>query len=139
MRRTNPVIRQAERGFMLISVIVVLALSMTLFGLWAQAAIRQHRWLEGEALRMQATRLAESGVARAIKRRANDRGYTEETWSIPAAEFQSRNAAGVRIRIAAIGDELHVAATADYPADAVRRARITKQIDILNPIPGDES
>jgi hypothetical protein len=124
---------------MLISVVVVLALSMTLFGLWAQAAIREHRWLEGEALRLQAMRLAESGVARAVERRANDPGYLEETWSIPAAEFQSRNAAEVRIRIEAIGDELHVSATADYPADAVRRARVTKQIEILNPIPGDES
>ena len=124
---------------MLISVIVVLALSMALFGLWAQAAIRQHRWLEGEALRLQATRLAESGVARAISRRASDSSYGNETWSIPAAEFQSRNAAEVRIRIATIGDELHVAATADFPAGTLRRARITKQIDILNPIPGDES
>ena len=124
---------------MLIAVIVVLALSMALFGLWAQAAIQDHRWLEGEALRMQALRLAESGVARAMARHANDSSYGNETWSVPAAEFKSRHAAEVRIRITPASAALQFAATADYPAAAVRRARVTKQIEIPKPIPGDES
>ena len=140
MRRNPKTNSPNDRGFVLVSVIVVIALAMALFGLWAQAAVREQRWLDGEALRMQAGRLAESGVARGIARRASDPDYASETWQIPAAEFSGRHAAEVQIRVTPADATLHVSATADFPAGAVRRARVTKQIEIsLNPAPGDES
>ena len=139
MHRNKKTIRRVDRGFVLVAVIVVLALAMALFGLWAQAAIREHRWLDGEALRLEAGRLAESGVARGIARRAVDPDYASETWQVPAAELNGHHAAKVQIRITPADAALRVAVTADFPAGAVRRARVTKQVEIPNPAPGDES
>lgn len=139
MRRTTFCMRPAERGYVIVIVVVVLALAMTLFAMWTQAAVREHHWLNSQAMRLEAIRLAESGLARAEFRRAQDPEYVGETWSIPAADFQNQHAAEVRIRIEPIGTDLRYTATADYPAGAVRRARVTKLIEIPNPTPGDES
>lgn len=139
MRRTHRTNRHGNRGFVLVAVVVLLALSMTIFGVWAKSAVQEHRWLDSEALRLEAGRLAEAGVARAIARRANDSQYANEVWKIPADELASHHAADVQIRITPSGSALRVAATAEYPAGAVHRARITKQVEISNPAPGDES
>jgi Tfp pilus assembly protein PilX len=138
MRRTKVNIRPAQRGFVVVAVVVALALAMTLFGVWARAAVRQQHWLEGQALRIEATRLAEAGLARAEFRRANDPEYADETWTIPAADFHSRHAAEVRIRVETVGNTLRYTATADYPVVAVRRARVTKQIEALIPATSTE-
>ena len=137
MPQATPTKLRARPGFVLVAIVVTIALAMGLFGLWAKAAIAQHRWLDGEALRMQAERLAESGVARAIDRHAADPDYSGETWSIPAEELHGRGPAEVRIRVQTTGDEYRVSVTADFPAGAVHRARITKQIEILSPTPGE--
>jgi hypothetical protein len=139
MRRNSRTRIPGTRGFVLVAILVVLALAMALFGLWAQSAVREQRWLDGEALRLEALRLAEAGVARGIARRAIDPDYANETWRIPAADVGGRHAAEVRIRVTPEGAALRIAATADFPAGAVRRARVTKQIEISNPAPGDES
>lgn len=123
-RRTRP-------GFVLVTVIVVIVLALTLFGVWAKSAISQRRGLDGIAARMQAERLAESGVARAIERLAAAPDYTGETWSIPADELQRRDSAEVRIQVRTSGDEVRISATADFPAGDARRARVTKQVDVL--------
>jgi hypothetical protein len=139
MRRTYFSIRPARRSFVVVAVVVVLAMAMTLFALWAQAAVREHRWLDGQALRIEAIRLAEAGLARAEFRHAQDPQYIEETWSIPAADLRGKHAAEVRIRVERLGAALRFTATADFPAGTVRRARVTKQIEITNPATGDES
>ena len=139
MHCNQKTIRHAQRGFVMVVVVVLLAMSMAVFGVWARSAVREHRWLDGEALRLEAGRLAEAGVARAIARRAVDPEYAIETWQIAAADLNGRHAAEVRIRITPADAALRVAATADYPAGAVRRARVTNQVEISNPAPGDES
>jgi len=139
MRCSQRSIQHADRGFVLVVVVVLLSMSMTIFGVWARSAVREHRRLDSEALRLEAGRLAEAGVARAIARRAIDPDYAAGTWQIPAADLDGRHTAEVRIRITPTGAGLRVAATADYPAGAVHRARITKQVEISNPVPGDES
>jgi hypothetical protein len=125
-------------------VLVVFALAMALFGLWAQAAVRDHRRLAGEAQRLQAMRLAEAGAHRALAQRAGNPQYAEETWSVPAAALDGRYSAEVRIRVtpavgAAAAANVRVEATAEFPAGTVRRAKSTKHIEVLNPIPGNES
>ena len=120
MRRNHIFIRRTQRGFVVIAVIVVLAMAMALFGLWGQAAVREHRWLDGQALRIEATELAESGLARAVIRHAKNAGYWEETWSIPASEFHNSHAATVHIRVEPVSTALRYTATADYPTGAVR-------------------
>jgi hypothetical protein len=139
MPPTASLIRRARPGFVLVTIVVVIALAMSLFGLWAKAAIGQHRWLDVAALQMQAERLAEAGIARAVDRHTADPEYSGETWTIPAAELQSRGPAEVRIQIEATGDELHVSVTADFPAGADRRARVTKNIEVLDPSSGEVS
>jgi hypothetical protein len=126
--------RDRRSGIVLVSIIVVIALCMALFGLWAQAAVRGHHRLQGEAYRFEAGRLAESGVARAIARRAADASYATETWSIPAAELGGAYAGNVQITIENIGDDdrtvERIRAVAKFPADAVHQAQVTRTIEL---------
>ena len=130
----------SRRGFVLIGVVVVLAISLTLFGVWAQAAVRQHGRLRSQQLRLQAVRLAESGLARAMARRGADAQYTGETWSVPAPDLGTAYAAEVRIRIAPTREAtaLRFEATAEVPADSPRRAKITRRIEIPGPMLGGQ-
>jgi hypothetical protein len=130
----------ARAGFILVAVVVVFTISLTLFGLWAKSAIAHHQQVRNEQLRLQAVRLAEAGVRRAVGRRAADADYVEETWVVPAEAIGGTHAAEVRIRIEPKGDGsvLDVAATAAYPAGSLRRAQITKHLEIPNPVAGTE-
>ena len=127
------------RGFVLVTVLVVFAISLTLFGVWARRAVGQHRRSRVEQVRLQAVRLAESGVRRAIARQAADRNYKEEQWSVPAGVLDNVRAAEVRIRVEPTGDnsKLRIAATAAFPLGVVQRAQITRKIEIPNPEPGE--
>jgi Tfp pilus assembly protein PilX len=133
--------RAQPDGFVIIAVIVVFAISTTLFGVWASVAVRSHRQFANRQLRVQAVRLAEAGVRRAIARRQANPRYDNEVWSIAAADLGQGQAAEVRIGITPAADaaRLNVEATAEFPVGAVRRATITKQVEIPNPITVDES
>jgi hypothetical protein len=125
----------------LILVIVAVSLSMTLFGLWAQSMVKEHRRFANQQFRIQATRLAEAGVRRAMARRAADSAFTEETWSVPAESLGGTHGATVQIRVGRNDDNtaLRYEATAQYPTDATRRAQITKHIEVSNPPQENES
>jgi Tfp pilus assembly protein PilX len=125
------------RGFVLVAVLVVFAISLTLFGVWARGAVGQHRRSRVEQVRLQAVRLAESGVRRAIARKSADGNYKEEKWPVPAGMLDNSRAAEVRIRVEPTGDnsKLRIAATAEFPLGAVQRAQITRQIEIPRPEP----
>src|SRR5687768_5893813 len=88
------------RGFVLVAVLVVFAISLTLFGVWARRAVGQHRRSRVEQVRLQAIRLAESGVRRAIVRQSADRNYKGEKWSVPPGVLDKARGAEVRIRVA---------------------------------------
>jgi type II secretory pathway component PulK len=123
-------------GFAIVSVIVLLVVATALFGLWARAAVRNHRQLEYRQWELQAIRLAEAGIGRAKARIDADPTYTDETWTIPATELKRKQGAEVRIRVVpneAGEQRARIEATADFPAGAVRRARHTKQVDISLP------
>jgi hypothetical protein len=124
--------RNARRGVVLIMVIVTVSVSMILFGIWAKNMVREHRRFANHLYRVQATRLAEAGVQRAIARRAADPAFTEETWPVPAESMGGTRGATVQIRVVFNSDAatLRYEATAQYPANAVRRAQVTKQIEI---------
>jgi type II secretory pathway component PulK len=130
----------SRRGFVLVTVIAIMAMSMALFGLWAKAAVVEHRRLETQQLRMQAVRLAEAGLQRAMALRGNNPQYSSETWLIPAEELDHLHNGEVRIHVtpAAGGNTLQIEATAQFPAGADRRAQSTKRIEIPNPNPGTE-
>jgi len=121
-----------KRGMVLVAVLVLFSISLVLFGLWSQAAIRERRTLSTEQFLSQAERLAEAGLERAIALRASTAQFTGEVWSVPAAQLDNTHAAQVRIRIAptsnATGNRYE--ATAEFPAGSTYRAQITRSVEI---------
>ena len=128
------------RGFVLVAVIVVFAFAMTLFGLWAKAAVQRHRQTRGHQFRVQAERLAEAGLQRAVARHAINVNYDGETWSVPAGVLHPRQTATVRVRLTPNDDDtmLHIEARAEFPAGALHRAQITRTMSVPVPASGDE-
>jgi len=126
-----------KRGVVLIAVLVLFAVSLTLFGLWSQAVIREHSRLATQQFRIQAGRLAEAGLQRAVLLRANDAKYVEEVWSVPATQLDNTRAAQVRIHVAPTSDSggIRYEATAEFPVGVPRRVQITKSLTIPNPSP----
>jgi type II secretory pathway pseudopilin PulG len=133
-RSTKPkrLMAARPRGFVLVAVLVVFAVSLTLFGVWARAAVAQYRRARVQHVRLQATRLAEAGVRRAVAQYGLDRNYKEETWSVPAGVLDRSRAAEVRIRVAPSNEDRNLlfAATAEFPVNVLQRAQITKRIDL---------
>lgn len=131
----------SRRGIVLIAVVALFAISLTLFGVWAQAAVRHQQRIRNQQFRVQAVRLAEAGVRRAVARRLADPQYETEVWRVPAEMLDKSHAAEVRIRVAAGGaaGTLQYEATAEFPAGAVRRAQITRRIETINPVTEDQS
>ena len=126
---------------MLVAIIVVLSISLTLFGIWARAALRERTRLASQQFQLQAARLAEAGVHRAIERRAADPQYQGETWSVPADQLDKTHTAEVRIRVEPNGsaNTTRIEATAEFPAGAVRRAQITKSTELPRLVSSDKS
>jgi Tfp pilus assembly protein PilX len=121
-----------QRGVVLVAVIVVFSVSLTLFGLWSRSVIRERRSLATQQFRIQAVRLAEAGLQRAISLRAADAKYAEEVWSVPASELDNKHAAQVRLRVAPTtnADKLRYESTAEFPSGALHRVQITKSVEI---------
>jgi hypothetical protein len=126
--------RPPRNGVVVVIMVVFIALSLTLFGLWTKSLVRGRDRLSMQLFRIQAERLAEAGLDRARARRASDPAYSEETWSVPAAELDSTHNAEVRIRVSALPNKggLRYEATAEFPAGAVRHAQRTKHVDTPN-------
>jgi hypothetical protein len=118
-------------------VLVLFTISLTLFGLWSRAVIRDRNSLATQQFRLQAERLAEAGLQRAISMRAADAKYADEVWSVPATELDSTHAAQVRIRVSPTSDAggNRYEATAEFPVGALRRVQITKSVEIPNQAP----
>src|SRR3954469_16820927 len=91
-------------GVVLVTIIVLIVVSLALFGLWTKSIVREHDRLSLQQFRVQAERLAEAGIERARARRSADAAYSEETWSVPAAELDNVHAGQVRIHVTPIQD-----------------------------------
>jgi Tfp pilus assembly protein PilX len=130
-----------RRGVILIAVLVIFSVSLTLFGLWSRAVIREHRSAATQQFRIQASRLAEAGLERAVILRATNAKYDQEVWSVPAAQLDATHTAQVRIRVAPTSDAraIRYEATAEFPAGTLQRAQITKSIEIPNSVPMNKS
>jgi len=120
-----------QRGVALVAVLVVFGISLLLFGLWSRSITREHRSLTTQQFRIQADRLAEAGLERAIAARTTNAKYTDEVWSVPAAQLDNKHAAQVRIRVAPIttAGRIRYEATAEFPQGALHRAQITKSAE----------
>jgi len=128
--------RASQRhGVVIVVMVVFIALSLALFGLWAQSLVRGRDRLSMQLYRIQAERLAEAGLERAQARRAADPAYSEEVWSVPAADLDSTHTAQVRIRVTALPNNagLRYEAAAEFPLGQIRHAQRTKKIEVPNP------
>jgi type II secretory pathway pseudopilin PulG len=133
--------RRPARGIALVVVIVTMSIALTLFALWSRTIVQEHRRMAARQYQLQATRLAEAGVRRAMAVRAANPLYNEETWSISREDFAGPHAAAVRIRVGPVGEtgRLRYEATAEFPAGATRRAQVTREIEIATTPSGTES
>jgi Tfp pilus assembly protein PilV len=124
-------------GVVLVTIIVLIVVSLALFGLWTKSIVREHDRQSLQQFRVQAERLAEAGIERARARRSADGTYSEETWSVPAAALDNLHAGQVRIHVTANKDGMatRYEATAEFPVGTIRHAQRTKNIELPNPRP----
>jgi Tfp pilus assembly protein PilX len=132
--------RTLRRGVVLVSIIVLLTLCLTFFGIWTRQTLRDRDRIDTHQRRLQATRLAEAGVRRAMALRAADPAFTEQTWSVPADELDQMHMAEVRIKVTQADARVtKYEATAEYPVGTLRRVQITKKLELPNSDSPDES
>jgi type II secretory pathway component PulK len=138
-RREYRALRGHRRAAVLIVLILVMTVAVTLFGLWARQVISEQRRMETQAYRLQAVRLAEAGVQRILAIRASDLAAHGESWPIPPDQLDGRHAAVVRLQAlpAADGKSMKYVATAEYPAESLRREVVTRSISVRRPTPTD--
>jgi Tfp pilus assembly protein PilX len=130
-----------RRGIVLIAVLVMLTVSLTLFGIWARQAVLNQGRLDTQQRRLQAVRLAEAGIRRAIALRAADSKFNEQAWSVPPSELDQKHTGKVRIKVAPGGTEgtLRYQATAEFPMGDIRSVQITKSIELADQTSKDRS
>jgi hypothetical protein len=109
-----------------------MSIALSLFAIWTRAIVLEHRRVAAQQNRLQAVRLAEAGVRRAIALRAENPRYNEETWTVSPQELGGKHAAEVRIRVIpdAESGTLRFKATAEYPQGATRRVQVTRKIGL---------
>ncbi len=122
-----------RRAAVLFALIVCVALASLLLVAIARQAVARRRLIDMQAQRLQATWLAESALERAAAQFQANPDFRDETWTIPAEQFDGTSPAVVRIILKPIDDKptmYRVHVVADYPNDGANRARVEKDIMI---------
>jgi type II secretory pathway component PulK len=126
-RRVN----RGRHGAALIVALVCLALASALLGIVARTAFMQRCGAKMELQEVQAAWLVEAGLSRAVARLAADANYPGEIWNIPAAAFDGRGSAVVRIEVTHDEHQAKVRrlrVQADWPEDPNERIRKSKTL-----------
>ena len=129
-----------RRAVVLMSVLVCLAVAMTLFLAWSKTAAMERKQLRAQQDRLQADLLADAGLDRAAARLLSADDYSGETWQIGAEAFAGRGAATVTIQVESPGESAtvrEVRAVAEYPLGLDGRVRRSKKITIQLPTTGE--
>jgi hypothetical protein len=118
----------------LIVLVVLFSILLTLFAIWTRRVFVDRMRLETQQKRLQAIQLSEAGIERAVARHAVDATYTQENWSVPAAELGGKRDAIVRIKITPNTEQsaMHYEAVSEYPVGDVRCVRVTRSKEIAN-------
>ncbi|MBN1851280.1 MAG: hypothetical protein JW829_01095 [Pirellulales bacterium] len=91
----------------------------------------QHHQIRSYHHAAQARWLAESGLRRAVARRAGNSEYLGELWIIPPGALSQHRGGRVEIQVEPApngSDSLRITARAEYPDDAIYRVRRTESI-----------
>lgn len=120
----------ARRGVVVVAVIVAATVCLVFVGIWARAVVSEQRRASNRQYQLQATRLAEAGLRRAIALHAADSSYRGDTWDVAADKLDQTHAGKVHTQLLASDDTdwIQYEATAQFPASDVRRAQVTKSI-----------
>lgn len=108
--------RTSRGGVVLLTVLVLLAVSMIVLGLVAQSLTTTHRQSRLRHQQRQCRRLAEAGAERGRLLALRDASYQGETWSVGAADLHRPRGAKVEIKL----DGRIARATSAWPADEPR-------------------
>jgi hypothetical protein len=94
--------------------------------------VREHRRIASQQDQVQATRLAEAGLRRAIALHAADAKYSGETWAVPKSELDKSHSGQVLIQVGPSDDGqlIRYKAMAEFPTGEMRHAQITKSISL---------
>lgn len=140
MRLRNTTRSRRRPGSALIIALVCLTVTMLLGVTVVKYAMLNRGQLREKHLRTQAHLLAESGLARAAAQLDRKRDYQGESWRIEPDELADRWPATVSIQVLPVADQPQrksLRATAEYPAEATDRARITLTVPYTLSASGD--
>jgi type II secretory pathway pseudopilin PulG len=135
VRRTVPPGKD-RRGVALVAMMVLLAVFMLLAASWVRRIVAERQEVRRYEREVQATRLAESGLARARAQLANSADYKGELWEIPADSWESHAPAEVQIDVQRDGSEsgIEITARAKFPKGDARAVQRTRRLIIQFPI-----
>jgi hypothetical protein len=136
--RTNRTKRRT--GSAVIVALVGLTVTMLLGLTVVKYAVLNRQQLRENHRRTQARMLAESGLARAAAQLDRQREYPGETWRIEPAELADRWPAVVTIEVRPVEGQPQrktLQASAEYPAGAIDRSRVTLSVPYTLSASGD--
>lgn len=115
--------------------LLLLALCLTLFGVWAHRVVAARDRLKFEQFQMQSIRLAEAGAKRAAILYAANPDFKQEKWKVPPELLDNQHSGEIQISVApgSAKDVLRVRAIAEFPAGELHRAQTTRSIEIPTP------
>ncbi len=138
-----------SRGMTVVAMLVCLIVLTLISGAILKVSVAQREFARGQERRLQAEWLAESGTQRAIARLAGDHDYAGEKWSLnfhdlgqgerehapagggPSMPDQAAGEISIAVeRVPAAPNRRRVRVRADYPLEASRRSRHTKEFTI---------
>ncbi len=119
-----------RRGYLIVTVLIVLGLTMALFAVSLRMIALERRVLRTEQAALQAEALAAAGLARAGAQLAVDRNYRGESWQATTATTAADGTAQVTIRVEDVAsqpNQRQLVAVAQWGAglQATRRTRET--------------
>jgi hypothetical protein len=139
--------RRRSRGLTVVAILTCLIVVTLMSAAILRVALSHRNVVRAQERRLQAEWLAESGIGRAIARLGLDRDYAGEVWAISPADLgqdepppasgtaakSDQSAAVVTIAIERIpggSARRRIRVQADYPSDALKRSRQTKEVTI---------
>lgn len=126
-------VRRARRGFLLMSVLVCLALAMTLLAVQTRTLLRERALLASQQQALQSEYLANAGLARAKAQLAADPAYRGETWQLDAQQLGGRGTASVVISVTKQPGEPRVYQLQSVATLVARGSQSQRTRDALHP------
>lgn len=125
MRRRSPTRSTSRQGTVLVIVVVLLLVTASIAGAVMRAALLDARQFTIDRNALQADRIAEAGLDRALMRLDADPDYDGETWTVSLPDGDT---ATVVLRFTGDGPQRMFEAVATYPADSERPVRSTRRM-----------